>query len=203
MQTVAVLATLLAAATASPLVARDSCNVTPAGSNASVKPLSAPSVSTADLCRQQCAANPSCKAFVFGLPPNAQSPTCQLYAVPAAQIPSAGTNLNAFDIGCSNVPNVAPTADHPQGQRQNKRANQCGVAPSGPAGTESPLRTTTTPGSLDACLALCRQTAGCESVEYGSPSAGAPAQCILFKVPVASLPPPASGASIVASDLGC
>ncbi|KAH8886062.1 hypothetical protein GQ53DRAFT_750858 [Thozetella sp. PMI_491] len=204
MQTVAIIATLLAAASASPLAARDSCNVAPTGSDTSVQPISSPSVTTADLCRQQCAANPSCKAFVFGLPANANAPICELFAVPASQIPAQQSNLNAFDSGCSNVPNQAPTADHPQGLRQNKRDNQCGATPAGPSSNSpSPLQTTTTPGSLQDCLNLCKTTAGCQSVEYGSPTAGAPAQCILFSVPVSSLPPPASGASIQASDVGC
>jgi len=116
-QNIVLIAAMASSALASPLMARDSCNVAPAATG-SQTPLSQPSVTTAELCKEACEANASCKSFVFGLPANAAAPTCQLYAVPAAQVPTMGTNLHVWDVACASaqVPTTAPTTANPQGQ---------------------------------------------------------------------------------------
>lgn len=118
----AVIVSVLAAAiaNASPvLVQGQMCDVAPAATPASPPaPLSSPEATTASGCQQQCEADNSCQSFVFGLPPSATAPECMLFAVPASQVPSQGTNLNVFDKACAanTVPTQAPTsAPHPQG----------------------------------------------------------------------------------------
>jgi hypothetical protein len=117
----AIIVSVLAATTAnaSPVLLRGQmCDVAPAATPASPPaPLSSPGATTASGCQQQCEADNSCQSFVFGLPPSATAPECILFAVPASQVPSQGTNLNVFDKACaaSTVPTQAPTSAHPQG----------------------------------------------------------------------------------------
>ncbi|KKY35544.1 hypothetical protein UCDDA912_g04505 [Diaporthe ampelina] len=145
-QNIVILAAMASSALASPLLARDSCNVTPSASG-SQTPISEPSVTTAELCKEECEANTSCKSFVFGLPEGATSPTCKLYSVSASQVPTQETNLN------------------------------------------------------DDCLALCKQTTGCESVEFGTFNGAT--ECRLFDVPASQLPAATNGQSFVAYDKSC
>ncbi|KAH8883587.1 hypothetical protein GQ53DRAFT_752810, partial [Thozetella sp. PMI_491] len=100
------------------LIARASvCNSSPPGTG-SKTPISQPSASTAVLCQSACAANTNCQAFCFGLPPSDSTPKCLLFDVPAAQVPSQGTDLNVFDLACpaAQIPSTAPTHDQPIGQ---------------------------------------------------------------------------------------
>ncbi|EHK23088.1 uncharacterized protein TRIVIDRAFT_222348 [Trichoderma virens Gv29-8] len=246
----AVIVSVVAAAiaNANPILTRGQmCDVAPTATVANPPaPLSSPGATTASGCQQQCEANGSCQSFVFGLPPSATAPKCILFAVPASQVPSQGTNLNIFDKACSanTVPTQAPTAANPQGpangkgagsdatnghgaangsgttkgsgaakgasagpSNQNttgKRADTCGAAPSGPSNNRpSPFRAETNVVSQQACLALCQQTKGCQSCEFGIPSANSPKECLLFSVPAAQLPPPTKGQTFVAFDIGC
>lgn len=58
---------------------------------------------------------------------------------------------------------TTPPPPRPQGQNR-KRANICGAAPDGPAGNSpTPIQTVTTIQTQDECLALCKQTSGCQS----------------------------------------
>lgn len=232
-QIVIIAAMAASSALASPLMARDSCNVAPSASG-SQTPLSQPSVTTAELCKEACEANASCKSFVFGLPADASAPTCQLYSVPAAQVPTAGTNLHVWDVACadSQVPTTAPTQAAPQGQvastgstgqtgqtgstgqnNQNGQTGQngqkaakrdvCGSAPTGPStsAAPTPLKTDASIANQADCLALCKQTSGCQSVEFGTFNGAS--QCRLFQVPASQLPPATDGQSFVAFDQGC
>ena len=179
-----------AAANASPVLFRaQMCDVAPAATPVTAPaPLSSPGEATANACQQQCEANGSCQSFVFGLTPSATAPKCVLFAVPADQVPSQGTNLNVFDKGCaaSTVPTQAPTTTNPHSQKDGnvskngagnggttdpskqgnpgKRANICGAAPPGPSGNvPSPFQTVFNVASQQACLALCQQATGCQS----------------------------------------
>lgn len=125
------LTAFFSAAAANPILARaQMCNQTPTASstgsttgsnnnnaaNSNVQPISSPTASTAADCQQQCEANTQCQSFVFGLPPTASTPTCELFAVAASQVPNQGTDLNVFDKACTSVPTSAPTHSQPQGQ---------------------------------------------------------------------------------------
>ncbi|PNP61074.1 hypothetical protein FNYG_14162 [Fusarium nygamai] len=95
------------------------CNIAPSASpSTKIQPLSSPSASIAQACQKLCTAHSSCKSFLFGLPADAKAPTCKLYSVPAAQVPSQGNNLYVFDKACSEkaVPNTKPTQDKPRGE---------------------------------------------------------------------------------------
>ncbi|GKT45888.1 uncharacterized protein ColSpa_06069 [Colletotrichum spaethianum] len=95
-----------AAVEAGPIAIRDVCNAAPTGSPANnVTPSSQPDVATAEACQKQCEADPSCQSFVFGQDPSSTTPRCQLYAVPASQVPKqSNANLKVFDKACSGVP---------------------------------------------------------------------------------------------------
>ncbi len=190
MKSIVIVSVLAAAANANPILFRGlMCNLAPTATPATEPaPLSSPGAAIASACQQQCDVNGSCQSFVFGLPPSAASPKCILFAVPADQVPSQGTNLNVFDKACaaSTVPTQAPTAAGPQGPANGngagnsagnnagtgqgngrnpaKRANICGAAPSGPSSSApSPLQTATQVVSQQACLSLCQKTKGCQS----------------------------------------
>ncbi|KAF5722173.1 hypothetical protein FMUND_3095 [Fusarium mundagurra] len=95
------------------------CNIAPSGTpSTKIQPLSSPTASTAQACQKLCTAHSSCKSFLFGLPADAKAPTCKLYSVLAAQVPSQGNNLYVFDKACSEkaVPNTKPTQDKPRGE---------------------------------------------------------------------------------------
>lgn len=196
-QNIVILAAMASSALASPLMVRDSCNIAPSATGTQT-PLSAPSVTTAELCKEACEANASCKSFVFGLPADATAPTCKLYSVPAAQVPTQGTNLNVWDVACadSQVPTTAPTQANPQGQvstgstgstgqtgqtgqtgtgqtgqngqnggQKASKRDVCGSAPTGPStsAAPTPLKTDASIANQADCLALCKQTTGCQS----------------------------------------
>ncbi|OJJ29796.1 hypothetical protein ASPWEDRAFT_177535 [Aspergillus wentii DTO 134E9] len=200
-----ILALAATGAIASPLAARDNCGVAPSGSG-SASPISSPSVTTAAACQDKCQADDSCKAFLFGLPDSASAPTCELFAVAPAQVPAQDdSNLRVYGPDCSSVPTTKPTADHPQGQNGNqKRDDTCGKAPSGPSSNSpSPLATRTDITTEGDCIALCKKTNGCESVEVGKPGPNGDAECILFSVAASELPPRDDGATLVAYDIGC
>ncbi|KAF4868714.1 hypothetical protein CGCSCA1_v012201 [Colletotrichum siamense] len=201
--------------------------------NADVQPRSQPAAANADACQKLCEADSGCQSFVFGLPPTGTTPLCYLYAVPAAQVPpQSNSNLMVFDKACTGVPTAAPTqnnnngagnnnnngqANNNNGQATNngqtgnngqteqpKKRNVCGAAPTGPAtSAPNPLVTRSDIATQDACLALCKQTSGCQAVEFGKPSANEPVQCRLFNVPAAQLPAPTNGQTFVAFDTAC
>ncbi|KAF4773975.1 hypothetical protein HER10_EVM0007314 [Colletotrichum scovillei] len=202
--TIATIIAFAAAAQAGPLAIRDVCNSAPSGpTTANVEPRSQPAAATADACQKLCEADSGCQSFVFGLPPSGTTPLCYLYAVPASQVPKqSNTNLMVFDKACTSVPTVAPTQTN-TGQPK-KRANVCGAAPAGPAtSSPTPLLSREDITTQDACLALCKQTTGCQAIEFGKPSANEPVQCRLFNVPASSLPAPTNGQTFVAFDIGC
>ncbi|KAK2757422.1 hypothetical protein CKAH01_05679 [Colletotrichum kahawae] len=223
--TIATIIAFAAAAQASPLARRDQCNTAPsAAANADIAPFSQPTAATADACQKLCEADASCQAFVFGLPASGNTPLCYLYNVPAAQIPTqSNANLKVFDKACTGVPTTAPTqadngssnngaatnngdanTNNGQNQDQPKKRNVCGAAPTGPAtSSPTPLLTREDITTQDACLALCKQTSGCQAVEFGKPSANEPVQCRLFNVPASQLPAPTDGQTFVAFDTAC
>ncbi|KAL0943264.1 uncharacterized protein CTRU02_201150 [Colletotrichum truncatum] len=214
--TIATIIAFAAATQAGPLSVKraDQCNVAPSGpTSADVSPFSQPAAATADACQKLCEADASCQAFVFGLPESGNTPLCWLYNVPAAQIPpQSNANLMVFDKACTGVPTAAPTQsndqnnngqDQGQGQQPKKR-NVCGAAPTGPATNDpTPLVTREDITTQADCLALCKQTSGCQAIEFGKPSANEPVQCLLFNVPASQLPPPTDGQTFVAFDTGC
>jgi hypothetical protein len=134
----AIVAVILSASMAlgNPIISRaPTCNVTPTASVAAPQVLASPAATTAAKCQEQCDANSACKCFAFGLSPDATAPTCRLFSVAAAQIPSQGTNINIFDKACTDVPTVAPTpsttggsgtsqGDQGKNQGQNQDQNQ-------------------------------------------------------------------------------
>ncbi|KAF6829602.1 hypothetical protein CMUS01_08090 [Colletotrichum musicola] len=229
--TIATIVAIAAAVQASPLAIRaNTCNSAPAGPvNADVQPRSQPAAANADACQKLCEADAGCQSFVFGLPPSGTTPLCYLYAVPAAQVPSqSNSNLKVFDKACTGVPTAVPTPTNNNGagantgnnnnngqnngqngnngqqQQQPKKRNVCGAAPTGPAtNNPTPLQSRQDITTQDACLQLCKQTTGCQAIEFGKPSANEPVQCRLFNVPAAQLPPPANGQTFVAFDIGC
>ncbi|WYZ45662.1 hypothetical protein EsH8_VIII_000978 [Colletotrichum jinshuiense] len=230
--TVATIIAFAAAAQAGPLFLRaDVCNTAPSASgSANVTPRSQPAAATADACQKLCAADSGCQSFVFGLPASGTTPQCLLYSVPASQVPTqSNTNLKVFDKACSGVPTTAPTqtntgtnngnnnqngqtgqnnngnnSNNNNAQQPKKRADVCGAAPTGPSTSNpTPLQSREDITSQDACLALCRQTTGCQSIEFGKPSANEPVQCRLFNTAASSLPPVTNGQTFVAFDVGC
>ncbi|CAI0654825.1 unnamed protein product, partial [Colletotrichum noveboracense] len=95
-------------------------------------------------------------------------------------------------------------ANNGQNQDQPKKRNVCGAAPTGPAtSAPTPLLTREDITTQDACLALCKQTSGCQAVEFGKPSANEPVECRLFNVPASQLPAPTDGQTFVAFDTAC
>lgn len=179
---------MVASSMASPVLKRDMCNTTPtASTSANVQAIATPSVTTAELCQQQCDANSACQSFVFGLASGASTPTCSLFSVPASQVPSQGTNIMVFDKACTSVPTTVPTASNPVGAstssgstgtttsttggsntggqsgQQNKR-DVCGAAPTGPSTSQAtPLQTATNIATQADCLALCKTNSECKS----------------------------------------
>ncbi|TQN70220.1 hypothetical protein CSHISOI_05338, partial [Colletotrichum shisoi] len=202
--TIVVILALAAAAQAGPLAIQDVCNSAPSGPTAAnVSPFSQSSATTAVACQKLCEADLRCQNFVFGLPESGNTPQCQLYTVPASQVPKqSNANLMVFDKACSGVPTTAPTKagsdnngstggnDNPNGgQQPKKRTNVCGAAPAGPA-TSNPTPILSRQDIIDqnACLALCKQTTGCQAIELGKPLANEPVQCRLFDTPASNLP---------------
>ncbi|OBR05719.1 hypothetical protein CH63R_09839 [Colletotrichum higginsianum IMI 349063] len=217
--TIATILAIAAAAQAGPLAIRDVCNSAPSGpTTANVSPRSQPSAATAEACQKLCEADAGCQSFVFGLPESGTTPLCQLYAVPASQVPKqSNANLMVFDKACSGVPTTAPTKagsdnngstggndNQNGGQQPKKRTNVCGAAPVGPATSNpTPILSRQDITDQDACLALCKQTTGCQAIEFGKPSANEPVQCRLFDTPASNLPAPTNGQTFVAFDVGC
>ena len=116
------------------------CNAAPTATVASPpSPISQPSVANAQACQQACDANSSCQCFVFGLPPADSAPKCMLFAVPAAQVPAQGTNLNVFDKACpaASVPTGAPTQADPQGPANGATGGTTGGQGAGNAGGQT------------------------------------------------------------------
>ncbi|KAF4455506.1 hypothetical protein FALBO_15613, partial [Fusarium albosuccineum] len=194
--TIAILsASMASSALAQPKVARSQqCNVAPsAATNANIKPISAPSATTADACLEACLSNPSCKSFLFGLPANADVPVCELFSVPAAQVPNQGSELYIFDKACSDssVPSTEPTHDDPRGEINSKIAARsliCNVAPSGPADTSIKPIATPSVKAADKCQDACDAKDGCQSFLFGLPADASAPLCKLFKVAPAKVP---------------
>ncbi|PMD53811.1 uncharacterized protein K444DRAFT_699337 [Hyaloscypha bicolor E] len=157
------IAAALSVATSSPLAARDICGAPPTGTAAQT-PLAEPAdITTAALCLAQCQAHTGCECFLFGFVNNVY--TCELFSVPASAIPPA-IDLVAYDIDCSNVPTVVPTASNPTGVNQKRQNIVSGATHDNPqngipAAGQAPLTTPNNIGSLDACLAACRGNPAC------------------------------------------
>ncbi|PVH74433.1 hypothetical protein DL98DRAFT_594073 [Cadophora sp. DSE1049] len=120
---------IFSAASAGPIFARQVCGAAPAGAVAQT-PLSQPSgITTASDCATQCKANQSCQSFLFGLSNGADK--CMLFSVAASSVPPQ-TGLVAYDIGCTSIPSVVPTAANPGGLA----ASNSGTAKDGNAGAQ-------------------------------------------------------------------
>lgn len=176
---------IISAVNAGPIAARQVCGAAPAGTTAQTPLLQPTGIQTASDCATQCKANSSCLSFLFGLVDGADK--CELFSVAASAIP-ATTGLVAYDIGCSSIPVVVPTASNPTGLAQTASNSPASVhnretsakgqptpaqgastqtvgthsAPVNqtPAGSPSPIATPTA-SSLDACLKDCKGNPSC------------------------------------------
>ncbi|KAF7535350.1 hypothetical protein G7054_g5437 [Neopestalotiopsis clavispora] len=197
--TIALVASLMASeAAAKPvLIARDQvCGTAPAGTG-SAQPLSAPSVSTAEDCKEAGEKVSSCQSFAFGLPPNTNTPICKLFSVPAAQVPAQQTNIVVFDLACSNVPTKAPTTSNPVGLL--RRSQTCGATPSY-SGSATPMSSPSV-DTAEECKEAGAAVSSCQSFAFGlPPSADAPV-CKLFSVPAAQVP--SQETNIEVFDIAC
>lgn len=169
------------------------CNVAPsATSSAKIQPLSSPTASTAQACQKLCAADSSCKSFLFGLPANAKAPTCKLYSVPAAQVPNQGNNLYVFDKACSDkaVPNTKPTQDKPRGEVKTKTARDlvCNTAPTGASNSKVQPFATPSAKTAEKCQDACDAQASCQSFLFGLPADASEPVCKLYNVAPSKIP---------------
>ncbi|OBU00672.1 hypothetical protein VE01_01207 [Pseudogymnoascus verrucosus] len=107
------------AKTGGKLAIRATCGSAPTGPTGNAKPLSQPSdITTAKACQAKCTANASCQSVVFGMnisdeyimirfefgtPSPNGSPTCRLFSVAAASVPTStsGQSFVVYDVGCS------------------------------------------------------------------------------------------------------
>ncbi|KAH8676480.1 hypothetical protein BGZ60DRAFT_428997 [Tricladium varicosporioides] len=147
---------------AGPIAARQVCGAAPTGTVAQT-PLSQPTgITTAADCATQCKANSACLSFLFGLVDGVDK--CILYSVPASSLPPS-TNLVAYDIGCSSIPSVVPTASNPGGlaRRQTHAAPVNAV----PAGSPAPIAEPVV-DDLAACLAACEGNPSCIAYTFES-----------------------------------
>ncbi|KAK7187678.1 hypothetical protein DPSP01_004514 [Paraphaeosphaeria sporulosa] len=105
----AIVLALSAAAAAAPLAARSNvCGVAPSASSTSKAPLETfTNAQTAEQCYADCAANASCKSFLFGLVDG-----------------TINSNLVAFDKACTSIPDVKPTTANPQGLAEGSTNTQ-------------------------------------------------------------------------------
>ncbi|KAH8747435.1 hypothetical protein F5882DRAFT_370734, partial [Hyaloscypha sp. PMI_1271] len=172
---------IISIASAGPIAARDICGAAPTGTVAQT-PLSQPAgITTAAACAAQCKGNPACLSFLFGLVDGVDK--CILYSVPSASVPPQ-TNLVAYDIACTSIPSVVPTAANPGGLRTRQATGAQGSNPaqgasgtttgSGtqtvgthanpvnaiPAGSPSPIAEPVV-DNLSACLAACKGNPAC------------------------------------------
>ena len=197
---IAASALLVTGVTASPIRARDVCGAAPAGTVTRAPLLQPTGIETAAACQAKCEATSSCESFLFGLVNNA--PECILYAVPASEIPvQTNANLVAYDLACTSVPAVVPTAANPKGLtlKLAARADICGAAPSATA-TQTPLAAPSGIDTAAACQVKGEAETGCESFLFGLVNS-AP-KCILFAVPASEIPVQ-TNANLIAYDLAC
>ncbi|KAF2707196.1 hypothetical protein K504DRAFT_504372 [Pleomassaria siparia CBS 279.74] len=140
-----------------------------------------------------------------GVPTIAPTTANPIGLTAAQQQQQQGTN-QAGNTQTGNQQQGASQGQNTQAQqgKQQKRANNCGAAPTGPATSNpSPLKNDASIKSSADCLALCKTTSGCQSVEFGKTSANGQDECRLFSVPASQLPPPTNGQTFVAFDTGC
>ncbi|KAH6675880.1 hypothetical protein B0J14DRAFT_652717 [Halenospora varia] len=152
----------LSMTSAGPIAAREVCGAAPTGTVAQT-PLSQPTgITTAAGCATQCKTNSACLSFLFGLVDGVDK--CILYSVPASSLPPS-TNLVAYDIGCSSIPSVVPTASNPGGlaRRQTHAAPVNEV----PAGSPAPIAEPVV-DDLAACLAACEGKPSCIAYTFES-----------------------------------
>ncbi|KAF4442648.1 hypothetical protein F53441_11689 [Fusarium austroafricanum] len=188
-------ASMASAILAQPFNARSQqCNVAPsAATNAKIQPISQPNAATAEACLKACSSSSSCKSFLFGLPANSKTPVCELYGVPATQVPSQDKNLYIFDKACSSkaVPNTKPTHDRPRGEVKSKVAARdlvCNTAPTG--ATNSNIQPMAIPSAktADKCQDACEAQSSCQSFLFGLPADASEPVCKLYKVAPAQIP---------------
>jgi hypothetical protein len=127
-----------------------------------------PFTATAALCLAQCTTYSGCESFLFGFINNVY--ICELFTVLTSSIPPV-TDLVAYDIACTNVPNVVPTASNPTSVKQKRQTIVTGATHANPkngipAVSQAPLATPSNIGSLDACLAACNGNPACISYTF-------------------------------------
>ncbi|KAF9774631.1 hypothetical protein IL306_007354 [Fusarium sp. DS 682] len=187
-------ASMLTAILAHPFDTRSQqCNVAPsAGTNAKIQAISSPSAATAEACLKACSSNSSCKSFIFGIPANAKAPTCKLYSVPAAQVPSQGNNLYVFDKACSEkaIPNTKPTHDKPRGEVKSKAARDlvCNTAPTGASNSKIQPFATPSVKTAEKCQDACDAQSACQSFLFGLPADASEPVCKLYNVAPSKIP---------------
>ncbi|KFY04696.1 hypothetical protein V491_09279 [Pseudogymnoascus sp. VKM F-3775] len=156
---------MLSVASAGPIAARQVCGAAPSGTVAQTPLLQPTGITTASDCATKCKGNPECLSFLFGLVDGEDK--CILYSVPASSLPPQ-TNLVAYDIACTSIPSVVPTAANPGGlrtrQAQGTHANPLNEAPEGsPAPIDTPKV-----DDLDACLTACKGNPSCVAYTFES-----------------------------------
>ncbi|OBT61481.1 hypothetical protein VE03_09345 [Pseudogymnoascus sp. 23342-1-I1] len=156
---------MLSVVCAGPIATRQVCGAAPVGTVAQTPLLQPTGITTASDCATQCRGNPSCLSFLFGLVDGVDK--CILYSVPASSLPPQ-TNLVAYDIACTSIPTVVPTAANPGGlrtrQAQGTHANPLNEAPEG---APAPIATPKV-DDLSACLAACKGNPSCVAYTFQS-----------------------------------
>ncbi|KFY72883.1 hypothetical protein V499_07017 [Pseudogymnoascus sp. VKM F-103] len=156
---------MLSVVCAGPIASRKVCGAAPVGTVAQTPLLQPTGITTASACATQCKGNTACLSFLFGLVDGVDK--CILYSVPASSLPPQ-TNLVAYDIACTSIPSVVPTAANPGGlhtrQTQGTHANPLNAAP---AGAPAPIDTPKV-NNLAACLASCKGNPSCIAYTFKS-----------------------------------
>jgi hypothetical protein len=191
---------VISIASAGPIASRQICGAAPTGAVAQT-PLLQPSgisefqlsfsllsanhiltifLATAADCATQCKANSACLSFLFGLVDGVDK--CILYSVPASTLPPS-TDLVAYDIGCTSIPSVVPTASNPGGlarrQATGGQGSQTGSQGTTQIGTHANPVNAVPAGSpvpiakpavddLAACLAACKGNPSCIAYTFES-----------------------------------
>jgi len=118
------------------------CGTTPSGSGSQTPLSTLTTVTTASACLAQCNMVSSCLSFVFGLVDGVDK--CMLYAIAASSIPTANSNLVAYDKACTSVPAVVPTTANPQGLATTTANSGSTTGKAGSTGGTGTTTTTTT-----------------------------------------------------------
>ena len=131
----------------------------------------------------QCNAESDCECILFGLVDNVY--TCELFSVPASSIPPV-TGLVAYDIACTSVPSIVPTASNPTGVQQPTDNTGTGASNAQPASNVSGAKKSSaaTAGNPTAGVKQTRQNI-VTGATHANPQNGIPA---VGQAPLETLP---------------